>query len=180
MSAYAYLNQELDVNFNARVLRATLGVGLVGTFLTGILVTPIWVFTASVLAIYLVTSAILDKDILHLMYSGREAAEQPTFERNLNGAVRMVRAATAGVALGGVLGDALIEAYLLDAFGIFALNTVGVYLAMTSIMGWDPVNALFGAGPPPVKTLTPSTVRPISGSTQKVAEPQPLSKRRAA
>jgi len=174
MYTYAQIDGELDRNFNARMLRAALGVGIAGTFLTGIWVTPAWVFAASVMAIYLVTTAILDKTIPNaIIKSLGQESRRSAYESNVGYAGRMVRGATAGAALGGVLGDALIDTYLLDAFGIFALNFAGVYLAMTAIIAWDPVNALFRSGPYPAMPATPSVARTLPGTGQ-VTEPQPV------
>lgn len=142
---------ELDSRFNARMLRATLGLGLAGTFLTGLWVAPAWIFAASVMAVYLVTTAILDKGVMDAVPgSAKGRSQEPAYEHNVPHVGRVARGAAAGAALSGVLGDALIDAYVLDAFGIFALNVLGIYLTMTAIIAWDPVNALFRSGAVPM------------------------------
>lgn len=171
MNTYAHIHSGLDTHFNGRMLRATLGVGLAATFLSGMWVTPAWVFTAAVLAIYLVTSAILDKSLLDMVFRahGHEAAVQPAYDRARMTVGRLARGATAGVAMGSVLGDAVIDAYVLDALDIFLLNAGGVFLAMTTLVRGASTSEKTGT----------STAGSIPG-TDQVAEPEFGSTKRAA
>lgn len=106
MNTYAYANGELDTNFNARMLRATIGVGVAGTFLTGIWVSPAWIFTASVLSVYLVASAILNKTLIDVFFKSpsKGAAVWTDQERTRGNIGRAARGVTDGVAMGSVVG----------------------------------------------------------------------------
>lgn len=171
MNTNAHSTSELDVNFSARILRATIGVGLATPFLTGVWVTPAWILTASVLAIYLVISAILGKGLLDIVFrSAAREAVQPAYGGARTNVGRLARGATASVAMGSVLGDAVIDAYALEAIDIFMLNVGGVLLAMTT---------LFGAKPAFTETPAPVMVDSISGTGQ-VTEPEFASKKHAA
>lgn len=185
MNAITYLDDELTVNFNNRMLRATSAMLLVGTFLTGMWVAPAWICLASVASIYLMTSAILDKGLAGAVATEGAAGQGSSAETNVGNAGRGVRGAAAGVALGGVLADPLVSAYVLNAVDIFTLNTVGVYLALTGIIAWDPINALFGAGTKEAESVAPA-LRPAGAgagtlpNTGWVSEPQPQGDRYAA
>lgn len=172
MTTYGQINSEPETNLNARMLRAAIGVGVTGTFLTGIWVSPAWIFTASVLAIYFVTSAILNKSLIDAFVKspGNEAAVRMGYQRNRGNMGRVARGATAGVALGSVLGDAVIDAYALEAIEIFMLNVGGVLLAMTTLFGGK---AAFPEIPAPVMAGSPS-------GTGLVTEPDFGSSKRAA
>lgn len=178
MNTATYIDDELTANFNNRMLRATSAMVLLGTFLTGMWVNPVWICLASVASIYLMSSAILDKGLSGTTAEVRDACA----ETNLDNRGRAARGAVAGAALGGVLADPAVNAYLLNAVDIFTLSTIGVYLALTGIMAWDPVNALFGAGARPAAepvAVPGAGARTLPG-TGPVAEPEPHSDRYAA
>lgn len=171
MKAYAHVASQLDANLGERILRATIGVGLTTTFLTGVWVTPTWIFTASVLALYLVVSAIVDKGLLDIVFKPetREAVQPPSGKARSN-VGRLARGATAGVALGSVLGDAVIDAYVLDALDIFMLNVGGIFLAMTTLFR-------------PETGLAELPISPVAGAmsgTRQVSKPEFDTKERAA
>lgn len=172
MNTYAYANGELDTNFNARMLRATIGVGVAGTFLTGIWVSPAWIFTASVLSVYLVASAILNKTLIDVFFKSpsKGAAVWTDQERTRGNIGRAARGVTAGVAMGSVLGDTVIDAYALEAVEIFMLNLGGALLAMTTFFRGNQSNA---------GHFAPAMAGSLSGTGQ-VTEAQTADRKRAA
>lgn len=140
MNTYAHIHGELDSDLNARILRVTIGLGVAGTFLTGIWTSPAWIFTASVLSIYMVASAILNRSLVDAFSkSANEEAAAPTdCQKIRRGNIgRAARGVTAGLAVGSVLGDAVIDAYALEAIEIFMLNVSGAFLAMTTLFRGD-------------------------------------------
>lgn len=181
MNAIAYNDDELAVNFDNRVLRATAAMVLAGTFLTGMWINPVWICVASAASIYLMTSAILNKGVSGAL--SKTAGGQDTgAETNVDNGSRAARGAAAGLALGGVVADPAVSAYLLNAADIFTLSTVGIYLALTGITAWDPINALFGAGAGPAEATAP-VLRPGAGglpNTGPVSETRPQRNRHAA
>lgn len=164
MNTYARNDPALGAHVTGRMTRAALGLGAAGTFLAGVWVSPLWIFAASVLSVYLVTTALLDRRVLIGPYesAGRDPTGASGYQRRLGHAWRLARGAAATTAMGSVLGDALIDAYMLDAFEIFVLNMGGVYLAMTTV-AQDPVGALFTAGPPAAETAPPTGGIPGTG-----------------
>lgn len=181
MNAIAYTDDRLAVNFDKRMLRAASAMILAGTFLTGMWVTPVWICIASAASIYLMTWAILDRGIAGAL-SKTAAVQDSSAETNMDNGSRVARGAAAGAALGGVVADPAVSAYLLDAADIFALSTIGVYLAVTGITAWDPVNVLFGAGARRTEATGP-VLRPRVGAlpnTGPVSETRPQRNRHAA
>jgi len=180
MNAIAHINDELTVNLNNRVLRAASAMMLLGTFLTGMWVNPAWICLASVASIYLMTSAIIDKGLSGALAKTADGLDGAA-AANVDNAGRGARGAAAGVALGSVLVDPLTSAYVFNALDIFTLNTVGVYLALTGITAWDPINALFGAGAKRAAATAPQPGAAATlPNTGPVTEPGPQQRQRYA
>ena len=179
MNMHARIEGGLGAHPVGRTARAVLGLLIPGSFLGGAWASPEWIFTASVLSLLLVMSALLDGRLPRGLRrpAAEGARETAPYRRRLGAGWRLVRGVSGAAAMSSVLADALVDAYILDAFEIFVLNMGGAYLAMTAAFQ-DPVKALF-SGLPPDSRATPPVTATLPG-TGRVTDPRPDPARHAA
>lgn len=130
---------EVNPKITGRVLRGAAGIGMAAAALSGYWSHPLALFALLSASIYVTTSAIIGRGLWDGLIKPSTAADPG----NVTIPERTARGVTAAAVMGAIVSGTLV----LDAADVFMLMLAGVYAAASAITAWDPLRALFDAGP---------------------------------